>query len=776
MKTVKSEGFGKTGVFLLVYALAMVAGSMAVLAQDITISPEAISKAVKVGDFVEVPIVVTNGKEQDITMNFVLEGDITRSATLNQRTLLVDALSENTGTLRLLGQNVSLYFGTLEVTGSGFSKKIQVNLSVTDEKGSPVEALALEIEPITERAKIGKVFDFKVSLINLLSDKKYNVTMIYSIDRLDDSTTYTFEKSFFEESETVELDTTQTRIKNFKMPDFIRPGRYVINVKAQYLGLDSSASRTFRVVEPFMDHLILGILPVRWVIFIGFFLVCGIGGYLYYLKKKAGQKRYVVKLDLDTLPKPGPRTIWLGYIAETNTKTYFDLEAFTTHSLIAGSTGGGKTVSAEVIVEEALEKGISVVVFDPTAQWSGFLRKNVDKRFLALYPKFGMKKTDARGYNGNVRQIMNAREIIDVKKYMKPGEISVFTINKLDPEGADILAANTIREVFHANFPESPELKLLIIFDEVHRLLPKYGGSGQGFIQIERAAREFRKWGVGLILISQVLKDFIGETKANINTEIQMRTRDQGDLDRIKTKYGGYMLQSLLKSATGVGMFENAQYNKGNPYFIALRPLKHMHARLTDDELDKYNKYNDILDELEFQIEMLEKEKIDVFDLKLEHKMALDKVKSGSFNMVDIYLEGLKPRIKTQWEKLGKEPPKKQARVVSEQEMMEEFKRAQDARKQFDEAAKKAGISTAAPGSQGPLKLGGGTYFVTSKTELLDALMAMDEGMFAGHVNASKNEIADWLIAVDKNAADKMRTAKTKAEAVAAITEFIPKQ
>ncbi len=755
---------------------AMLLFSVIVAAQEVVVSPEGIAKSVKMGDFIEVPITITNNGEQDVTVNFALEGEIVKSATLNQRTLLVDALSSNTGTVRLLGQNVSLYFGSLEVTGPGVSKKVQINLSVTDEKGAPVEALALEIEPITERAKIGKIFDFKVSLINLLSGKKYNVTVRYSIDRLDDATTYTFEKSFFEESEVVELDTTQTSIKNFNMPDFIRPGRYVINVKAEYLGLESSASRTFKVVEPFMDHLILGILPVRWVIFVGFFLLCGIGGYLYYLKKKAGQKRYVVKLDVDTLPKPGPRTIFLGYIAETTTRTYFDLEAFTTHSLIAGSTGGGKTVSAEVIVEEALEKGISVMVFDPTAQWSGFLRKNVDKRFLSLYPKFGMKKTEARGYNGNVRQIMNAREMIDVKKYMRPGEISVFTINKLDPEGADILAANTIREMFHANFPESPELKLLVIFDEVHRLLPKYGGSGQGFIQIERAAREFRKWGVGLILISQVLKDFIGETKANINTEIQMRTRDQGDLDRIKTKYGGYMLQSLLKAATGTGMFENAQYNKGNPYFVSLRPLKHMHARLSDDELDKYNKYNDMLDELDFQIDSLEKENVDVFDLKLEHKMALDKVKSGSFNMVDIYLEGLTPRVKAQWEKIGKQPPKKQARVVSEQEMMEEFKRAQEARKQFDEAAKKAGISTVSEGSQGPLKLGGGIYFVTSKTELLDALMAMDGAMFAQHVSATKNDIADWLVAIDKNAAEKMRAAKTRQEAIAAITEFIPKQ
>src|SRR3989338_7524434 len=310
---------------------------------------------------------------------------------------------------------------------------------------------------------------------------------------------------------------------------------------------------------------------------------------------------------------------------------------------------------------------------------------------IALYTNFGLKETDAKAFNGNIHQILNARQIIDIKKYTVPGEIHSFAINRLDPEDIDILVTNTMREVFHANLPESKELKLLIIFDEVHRLLPKFGGSGQGFIQIERAAREFRKWGVGLMLISQVLKDFVGETKANINTEIQMRTRDQGDLDRIKTKYGGYMLQSLLKAATGTGMIENASYNKGNPYFISFRPLKHMHARLTDDELDKYNKYNDILDSLDFQIEMLEKENIDVFDLKLELKMAADKVKTGSFNMVDIYLEGLTPRIKSQWEKLGKEPPKKQAKLISENELLEEFKKAQDARKTFDEAAKKAG-------------------------------------------------------------------------------------
>ena len=179
--------------------------------------------------------------------------------------------------------------------------------------------------------------------------------MKYSIDRLDDgTTTYKFDKAFFEESEVVELATSVNIVKEFDMPDFIRPGTYVINVAAEYLDLETSASRTFQVVEPFWDHVFLGIIPVRWLILAG--IVFGIGsiGGIVYLKKKAKKKRYTMKIDYGLLPKSGPRTAYLGMVAETTKKTYFDLDQLTIHTLIAGSTGGGKTVSAEVLVEEAL--------------------------------------------------------------------------------------------------------------------------------------------------------------------------------------------------------------------------------------------------------------------------------------------------------------------------------------------------------------------------------------------------------------------------------------
>src|SRR3989338_2823548 len=101
-----------------------------------------------------------------------------------------------------------------------------------------------------------------------------------------------------------------------------------------------------------------------------------------------------------------------------------------------------------------------------------------------------------------------------------PGEITVFSMHKLDIKDIDTLVASTIQQIFKESFEETPKLKVLLVYDEVHRLLPKFGGTGQGFVKIERAVREFRKWGIGLVLISQVLSEFIGEIKANIGTEI----------------------------------------------------------------------------------------------------------------------------------------------------------------------------------------------------------------------------------------------------------------
>ncbi len=366
--------------------------------------------------------------------------------------------------------------------------------------------------------------------------------------------------------------------------------------------------------------------------------------------KKAREKRYEEVTDLRDMPEDGPRAGYVGRIAETDRKTFVELDELTRHVLVAGATGSGKTVASQAIVEEALERGVSAVVFDPTAQWSGFLRPNKDAGMFRLYGTFGMNKNDSRAFKGNIYTVTNPNETINVMKHVIPGGITIFCLNRLDPKDIETIVENSVKEVFRANLPESKELKLMIVYEEVHRLLPKFGGRGSGFIQVERACREFRKWGIGLVLVSQVLSDFVGEIKANIGTEIQMRTRYEDDLNRVRAKYGEQAQHDIIKVNVGTGMVQNGNYNRGKPYFVSFRPLKHNHSRLSDEELAKYNNYNAVLDELKTKVDEMKRTK-DVFELEIELGLVRDNLMKGSFDVVDMYLETLKPKILEEYDK-----------------------------------------------------------------------------------------------------------------------------
>jgi hypothetical protein len=248
-----------------------------------------------------------------------------------------------------------------------------------------------------------------------------------------------------------------------------------------------------------------------------------------------------------------------------------------------------------------------------------------------------------------------------------------------------------------------------------------------------------------------VLNDFVGEIKANINTELQTRTLEENDLERIRTKYGEEFLKSLIRAEVGVVMFQNAEYNRGRPYFVNFRPILHSTRRLPDEELEKYNKYNDLVDDLEFSINELEKLKIDTFDLKMELKLIKDKIMSGSFSVVDIYLEGLSPRVDKEWEKLGKKAPKRKIELVSEDEIKKSIEEAKKQRKKVEEKEGPKTEKTAEPVKEDienkqvtPLTFNNGVMIGTIK-ELKDYLKTMDDSIFAEHVNDSKNDISKWV-------------------------------
>ena len=719
-------------------------------AEDYWIPFRTISREIREGEFLQEVIIIQSFRNTQMAVQFEMVGNATTIASLDRESVVIPARGQANVTLTAFGRPpLGVYNGSIILTGA-IEEEIGLELEVIDRTRMPVQAMLIGTTMSDKNIYSGSRITFRTDLTNLLTDREYPVQLFYTIQNSDGTET------IWTDSGNAFLRTSLSLVKRADLPPNLPPGEYVIRTTARYLGLTSTSSHVFEVSLPFYQYILFGSLRV-WH---GGLILSGIIGLIVAIiiirRRIEANKKYHLKVNYKELPKPGPRNAFVGKIAETDHKAYMNLENFKTHTIVAGSTGGGKSFSAQVIIEEMLEKDTAVIVFDPTAQWTGYLRKLTNKGLFGLYPSFGMKENEAKAFTGNIRQIDNPRELIDIRKFAQPGEINVFALHKLDPKDMDIFVANTVRQVFKANFEESEPLKICLVYDEVHRLLPKFGGSGEGFLQIERACREFRKWGIGVMLISQVLADFVGQIKANINTEVQMRTRDEGDLERISTKYGSGVLQSLVKASIGTGMVQNSAYNKGQPYFVTFRPIKHSVERLSDEEIAKYNEYNEKIDQLVFELEQLEELEQDVFDLKLELKLAVDKVKAGNFNMVNIYLEGLEPRIKKFWDKLGKQPKKLEKQYVSEEDIKAEVKKAQEERKKAEaeekkddpaEGEKKEDPSEKFKKDVPPDKILNLTngMLVVNPRDLYAEIESMKDADFEKHVNNDKNDFADWV-------------------------------
>ncbi|PIY59866.1 hypothetical protein COY95_04810, partial [Candidatus Woesearchaeota archaeon CG_4_10_14_0_8_um_filter_47_5] len=360
-------------------------------------------------------------------------------------------------------------------------------------------------------------------------------------------------------------------------------------------------------------------------------------------KEKSKKSRYLMP-SYKLLPQSDERSLWIGQVAGTNHQAYFNPDKLTTHAIVAGSTGAGKSVAASIIVEECLLKKVPAVVFDPTSQWTGFVKPCRDPNLIKFYKQFKMTEDDARSFKGLIYTVNTPNIDLNFKDYMNPGEVTVFNLANLKPGEYDQAVFNIVKKIFEMRWEESPELKLFLVFDEVHRLLEKYGGKG-GYIALEKACREFRKWGIGVIMASQVLADFKEAVAGNILTEVQLNTKSISDIKKAEQKYGVDYANRISRQGIGVAMIQNPKFNDGKPWFVQFRPPYHSPHKITEEELKLYDQYTQQLKEIEQQIATLKK-KMDTTDIELEFKLAKDKLKGGNFKMTEIYIGSLRNTMK----------------------------------------------------------------------------------------------------------------------------------
>ena len=424
----------------------------------------------------------------------------------------------------------------------------------------------------------------------------------------------------------------------------LNEGEYLLRVEVEHRGVISSASTLITIKNPFYKSTWFA-LTVSIILLLLIVAVVGYGAYTYIIKKRASSRYIVPKLsdlpgrDLDTI------LFNVGIVAGTKSrKAFIDSKDLNTHALVAGSTGSGKSVSASIIVEEALNNKIPVVVFDPTSQWTGFLSALKDKNILEYYSKFGLSTDSARSYKGLIFTPKSADFDLDFDEYLKPGEITVFNLAHLSTQDYDEATAKIIKSIFNKGWEESPDLKLLCVFDEVHRLLdPTCDGKGYG--ALTKGAREFRKWGIGLIMASQVSSDFKAAIGGNVLTEIQLNTKNLEDIKKAEEKYGVEYAQRITRQGLGVAMVQNPKYNNGKPWFINFRPPLHNPHKLSDEDLDKYEMFTTNLKKIKLIIKEMKSRGIDVNDYELDYNLANNKLKEGKFKMVQLYMEELENNL-----------------------------------------------------------------------------------------------------------------------------------
>ncbi|MFQ3308516.1 MAG: hypothetical protein ACI977_000755 [Candidatus Nanohaloarchaea archaeon] len=524
------------------------------------------------------------------------------------------------------------YTGDIRLTGDGKTENIPVALRATEREQASIDA---DIAPTSSNIRP----DNLIGIITILSGRgeEERVSIVYE---LRDSATGNLIKN--RTTQRV-FNGTETFRKNIVPEDNLPVGDYFIQAHVKHSNSTVTSTSTLSVTDPFWNPLKIRIMLI--LVIGGIIIGGGFYAQRWYRNKQEEDSRYVFPVDYSKLPRGEDDAFEVGQIAEADKESYIDPDDLTTHTIVSGSTGSGKSVTANIIAEEALENDIPVIVFDPTAQWTGFVKELKDDDLLEHYDRFGMdKEEDPHPYKGIIKEIDSADPEIDFQELQQPGEITVFTLNQLTTEQFDQAVRKIIDQIFQIEWEESPELEMLVVFDEVHRLLEDYGGEG-GYKSLEKGAREFRKWGIGLMMCSQVTADFKQAISGNIMTEVQMQTKSMEDIKRVEKKYGEQFSKRISSEDVGTGMIQNSNYNDGDPWFVDFRPTYHNPHKIPDQELQKYHDLSSSLDELKDILSEKEDNGEDVRDKKLELQLAENKLKEGRFKMANMYINSLKDEM-----------------------------------------------------------------------------------------------------------------------------------
>ncbi|MCE5191376.1 MAG: DUF87 domain-containing protein, partial [Actinomycetia bacterium] len=221
----------------------------------------------------------------------------------------------------------------------------------------------------------------------------------------------------------------------------------------------------------------------------------------------------------------------------TQTPVFLPLDRLT-HVYCSGVSGSGKSFLGRVIAEGAIAERRNVVVLDPGNQWAALQLAEDRKPILDLYRRFGLDPSMARGFPATVLQPQAMSADIHTRLEQLDGQPVIFTFKGLPKDAACNLAADILERLFRIHsLSETDKLRTLVVIEEAHRFAKRRSDEDDAKGAVARVedaidviAREGRKYGLNVLLVSQTIRDFTHSAatiRQNTNTKIFMRSSDR---------------------------------------------------------------------------------------------------------------------------------------------------------------------------------------------------------------------------------------------------------
>ena len=328
------------------------------------------------------------------------------------------------------------------------------------------------------------------------------------------------------------------------------------------------------------------------------------------------------------------------------------------HCSVLAKTGSGKSYTAAVILEELLERKVSLLIIDPHGEYASmkeanrvgdFSRYKVKPRGydvtiytpgeMAMNPRadrpfrFNGLNLSARevakmiaheGSNGQLGLLYEAisalraetdvytlEDIIEqvvrsnskskwnlvsqlesllelglfsgtqtpIEELLRPGKAAVIDMTGILPELQSMVVSRLLTDIFEARKRRmiSPGM---VVIEEAHNYIPERGTGNAASTNIVRTiAAEGRKFGVGLMVISQRPARVDKNVISQCNTQIIMRVTNPNDLKALSKGLEGMtseLEEEIKRLPPGVAMLVSNEIER--PIIVNVRPRKSRHG------------------------------------------------------------------------------------------------------------------------------------------------------------------------------------------------------